>query len=88
MNKIVTWFLGFTKLGKVSEKVQGWLSGKKAYLAGTGMMIPALITIISAFADQGMGYLTGIHGTPEFKQLMEGWAIIALRAGLAKAAKP
>lgn len=85
MNKIVTWLLGLTRIGKIVEPVQKFLDGYKAYIAGTAILVPALATILTSFSQQGLSYLTAIVSTPEFKQLMEGWAVIALRAGLAKA---
>lgn len=88
MDKIVTWILGFTRIGKIIEPVQKFLDGYKAYLAGTALMVPALVVILTRFSESGAGYLAGIMSTAEFKSLMEGWAIIALRAGIAKGSPP
>lgn len=88
MNKILTWFLSFTKLGKVVEPVQQFLSGKKAYLAGAGLAIPALITILTKFSEQGTGYLLTITGTPEWALLLNGLGVMGLRAAITKAADP
>lgn len=88
MNKLVTWILSFTKVGKVVDPVQKFLSGKKANIAGAAIAIPALVTMLTKFADQGTGYLVSIPTTEEFKQFMEGVGIMALRAAVTKAADP
>lgn len=90
MNKIISWFLGLTKLGKVVTPVQQFLSGKKVYLAAGALALPALITILSNFAASadGIAYLVSLPHTPEYKALMEGIAGMALRAAVTKAADP
>lgn len=88
MGKALSWILGFTKLGKAVEPVQKFLSGKKAYIAGTGMAVPALVTIITKFSDQGMGYLLTMTHTPEWALLLNGMAVMGLRAAITKAADP
>lgn len=88
MNKLLAWFLSFTKIGKITEPVQGFLSGKKAYLSGLAIAIPAVITIVMKFSDQGTGYLLGVAHTPEWTLLMNGLAIMGLRAAITKAADP
>lgn len=85
MNKLLSWVLSLTKLGKGVDKARGFLSGKKAYLAGAAMVVPALVTIITQFADQGTGYLLGVTGTEEFRLLLEGLSVMGLRAAIAKA---
>ena len=84
MNKIISWVLGLTKVGAFLDKVRGVLSGKKAYLAGAALAVPALVTIITKFAEQGVPYILSVTGTEEFKMLMEGLGIMGLRAGIAK----
>lgn len=88
MNKVIAWVLGFTKLGKVVEPVQRFLSGKKAYLAGAALIVPALVSIATKFSDQGMSYLLGVTHTGEFDMLMQGLGIMGLRAAITKAADP
>lgn len=88
MGKLLTWVLSFTKVGKVAEPVQKFLSGKKTNLAGLAIAIPALVIMIGKFADQGLGYLASVAGTEEFKQFMEGVALITVRAAIAKAGDP
>lgn len=88
MNKIITWLLSITKIGKVVEPVQAFLSGKKAYIAGAGLAIPALLTILTKFSEQGVGYLVSVTGTPEWALLLNGLGIMGLRAAITKAADP
>lgn len=88
MGKIVAWFLSFTKLGKVVDPIQQFLSGKKAYLAGAGLAVPALVTIIQKFADHGLAYLMTVTSTPEWALLLNGLGIMGLRAAITKAADP
>lgn len=88
MKKVIVWFLGFTKLGKVINPAQRFLSGKKAYIAGLSIAIPALLTMIQRFSDQGISYLLSIAGTPEFLEFMNGLGIMGLRAAISKAANP
>jgi hypothetical protein len=86
MGKAIAWILSLTKLGKVVTPVQKFLSGKKTNLAGLALAVPALIAILHQFSEQGMAYLVTVHTTPEFKSLMEGIAMIALRSAITKAA--
>lgn len=88
MGKIVSWFLGFTKLGKIVTPVQQFLSGKKAYLAGAGLAIPALVTILTKFSNDGMSYLMGVTSTPEWALLLNGLGVMGLRAAITKASDP
>lgn len=86
MNKAISWFLGFTKVGKLVESAQKFLSGKKAYIAGTAMAVPAVATIISNFTDNGVSYLIGVVHTPEWALLLNGLGIMGIRAAITKAA--
>lgn len=88
MGKIITWVLGFTKLGKIVTPVQQFLSGKKVYLAAAAVAVPALVSMLDQFSSQGLGYLTIMTSTPEFKNLMEAIAAMGLRAAVTKAANP
>ena len=88
MGKIVAWFLKLTKVDKVVEPVQSFLSGKKSYLTGLALAIPALITMLQSFSEGGMTYLLTMTHTPEFMVLMNGLAIMGLRAAITKAADP
>lgn len=88
MNKIFSWILSFTKAGKVLEPVQRFLSGKKCYLSGTALAVPALITIIQSFSDQGAGYLLTITASPEWALLLNGLGLMGIRAAITKAANP
>lgn len=83
---MLNWILGLTKVGGMVSKLQGFLDGKKTYIAAAGLMVPALVTIIQNFSQQGASYLVHVAATPEFKQLMEAWAGIALRSAIAKSA--
>lgn len=85
MAKIVAWILSLTKIGKIVEPVQNFISGYKSYIAGAGLAIPALLSIIQNFADKGTPYLLGVAGTPEWAVLLNGLAIMGLRAAISKA---
>ena len=88
MGKVINWILGFTKIGKIVGSVQGFLSGKKTYLAGAAVAVPAMVAIITKFADQGSGYLLQITGTPEWDALMVGLGMMGLRAAVSKSVTP
>jgi len=90
VGKAFAWFLSFTKLGKVVTPVQSFLSGKKAYISGSALAIPALLTIIGKFSqdDGGLPYLMSVTTTPEWVILMNGLGIMGLRAAITKAADP
>lgn len=88
MKNVLAWVLSFTKLGKVVEPVQKFLSGKKVYLAATALAVPAIVTMIQNFSDQGMAYLMSLPATPEYKMLMEAIGLSAARAAITKAANP
>lgn len=77
MKKVISWIAGFTKVGQLVKKIQGFLDGKKQYIAGTSMMIPSLLTIIQKFQEGGLEYLLGAGQSPEFLALTGGFAIIA-----------
>jgi hypothetical protein len=87
MNKFMAWILGATRVGKVVEKVRAFLWGKKTYIAGLATAIPALLTIVSKFSDQGGAYLLGLPTTEEFAALMLGIGMITGRAAITKAAE-
>ncbi len=84
MNKIVTWLLGFTQVGKIVLPVQKFLSGYKVYLAGAGLAVPAVLTILTNFGDYGMSYLVEITKQPEWRMLLEGIAAMGVRAAITK----
>jgi hypothetical protein len=88
MNKAFAWVIGFTKVGKALVPVQRVLSGKKTNLAGLAIAVPALVTIIQRFADQGIAYLATLPGSTEFIELMNGCALIFVRQAITKAANP
>lgn len=85
LNKIVDWFLSLTKLDKIVTPVQNFLDGKKAYLAGSAILVPALVTILQNFSAHGLGYLSGITTTPEYLAFLNGLAVMGLRAAISKA---
>lgn len=84
MNKIIGWILSLTKIGKIVEPIQNFISGYKSYIAGLALAVPALLTIIQKFGEQGTAYLVGITATPEWALLLNGLAIMGLRAAIAK----
>src|SRR5678815_1611384 len=88
MGKVFGWILSFTKAGKAANPVQKALSGKKSYLSGLALAVPALITILLTFSDQGVPYLLHVSNSPEFMALMNGIGLMGLRAAITKAADP
>lgn len=88
MGKIMNWILSLTKLDKVVLPVQQFLSGKKVYLAGLAIGVPALVAVIQGFSAGGVGYLMHVTSTPEFQHLMEAIAAMGLRSAVTKAADP
>lgn len=84
MDKIVSWILGLTKIGKIVGPIQTFISGYKTYIAGSAIAIPALLTIISNFGDQGTSYLLGLTHTPEWLAFMNGLGLMGLRAAISK----
>ncbi len=87
MNKLLAWILGKTKVGTIIDKSRELLAGKKTYIAGAALAVPALITVIQNFSDQGAGYLLGITATPEYQHLLEGIGFITGRAAIGKLGK-
>lgn len=69
MDKMITWFLGFTRLGKAIE----FLDGKKQMFAALATALAATATIIAKFAEQGTSYLLHVASTPEFIAASGGW---------------
>jgi len=90
MAKVLAWVLSFTKLDKVVTPVQKFLDGKKAYLAGAGIAIPALLIILQKFSEQGVSYLMTLASpsNPEWVALMNGIGIMGMRAAISKAVAP
>lgn len=88
MNKILTWILGFTKIGKISEPARKWVSGKGTYLSAAAAGIPALIVIIQKFGEHGLGYFSTMMTSPEWITLCGAIAAIRLRLAVTKAADP
>lgn len=84
LSKIVDWILSLTKLDRIVTPVQAFLDGKKSYLAGAAIIIPALVTILQNFSAHGVGYLTGITATPEYLAFLNGLAVMGIRAAIAK----
>lgn len=88
MNKALAWLIGTTKVGKGIFAAQQFVSGYKTYLGAAGLGIPALVTIVMKFSEQGTPYLMGVMATPEFRSLMEAVTAAGLRAAVTKAADP
>jgi hypothetical protein len=87
MNKLFGWVLGLTKVGKVINGARDFLAGKKTYVAGAALALPAILTIVQSFADQGSSYLLTLTTTPEYQHLIEGIGFITGRAALGKFGK-
>lgn len=85
MGKIIDWVLSLTKLGKIVTPVQEFLDGKKSYLTGLGIAVPALVTILQNFSASGVQYLVGLPKTPEYGTLLMGLGLMFVRAAIAKA---
>lgn len=88
MGKAIAWILSFTKVGKVAEPVQKWLSGKGTYLSGAALAIPAFITILQKFSEQGLPYFGNLMQSPEWGALALGIGMIRIRGAITKAADP
>lgn len=86
MNKLLASILSFTKIGKVATKVQTIIAGYKTYIVGAGIAVPALLTILNNYGEQGTPYLLGVSGTPEYTQLLAGLGVITGRAAISKMA--
>ena len=84
MKKIVAWFVSKTKFGKTFGKAQSALDGYKAYLAGAALMIPGLLKLIIDIQERGLPAFTELGENPNYRMMLEGWAIIATRAAIAK----
>jgi len=69
MDSMITWFLGFTKLGAVVD----WLDGKKQMFASLAAALAATATMAAKFSDQGHVYLFHVASTPEFAAASVGW---------------
>ena len=86
MNKMLTWILSFTKVGKIVEPIQKWVSGKGTYLSAAAAGIPALIVIVQKFGEQGIGYLPTMTTSMEWVTLCGALAAVRLRIATTKAA--
>lgn len=86
MSKIISWILSLTKIGKAVEPIQNFLSGYKAYLAGLGLVVPAVLTMLQKFSEQGTAYILTVTSTPEWALLLNGLGIMGLRAAISKSA--
>lgn len=74
MSKIMNWFLGFTKLGKVND----WVRGNRSTMASVATALVGLSTIITKFSEQGLGYLPHLGGSPEFLAFSGGMTALFL----------
>lgn len=88
MLKVFAWFKSIKKLSAIIKAVQKFLSGKKAYISGVGLIIPALVDILTKFSDQGISYLVGVTSTSEWALLLNGIGVMGIRAAITKAADP
>ena len=84
MKKMMNWFIGKTKVGKGVSSAQDFLDGYKAYIAGAAMMIPGVLNLILDFQRDGLPALTDLGHNPNYRLMLEGWGLMALRAGVAK----
>lgn len=70
---------------KAIRSVQEYLSGKKTYLAGFALAIPALVDVLMTFADGGIKAVPGIVKGESWLQLMAGIMAMTGRAAISKA---
>ena len=70
---------------KAIRSIQEFLSGKKTYLAGAALAVPALVEVLLAFADGGIKGIPGILKSETWMQLMAGVMAMTGRAAIAKA---
>lgn len=90
--KILTKIFIPSKVGDVFAKTQGFLKGKKSYLAGVAIILQGIIMMVEQFSE-----LKGISDLLMwFKELlsnegtillMQGLAIMGIRAGITKQAE-
>jgi hypothetical protein len=79
MNKILTWILSFSKLGKVNESIKGY----RAAAIALATALAATTVIIVRFTEKGLPYLATLMGDPEFQTATGGWiAFFAVLKGM------
>ena len=92
---MVNWILGkLAGVGVVRAflTVQGFLSGKKSYLAGSILILQGVLCLaeqvaaLNGLADLG-GLLRDILDNPCLTQIANGLGIMGIRAGITKAAE-
>lgn len=74
---MIAWFLNFTKIGKTVKAVQDFLDGKKQYIAGLAVLLPAAIKIVDNFRMGGLDYLIGATHSPEYLAAAGALAVLA-----------
>lgn len=77
MNKLLGWVLGMTKLGGVYKGAQKFLDGKKAYIAGTAMMIPGLCGVLIRLSETGLSDIANLMKSEEYLSMIGGFYMIA-----------
>ncbi len=73
VKKLLIWILGKGRIGTTLEKTRQAVDGKKQLLASLAAAIPASITIIHNYGENGTPYLLNVASTPEFTAAMAGW---------------
>lgn len=76
MKGLLAWIIDGTKVGKVLKSIQALLDGKKQLLVGISTAIPATVTILTKYGEQGNAYLVNIASTSEFMAASLGWTAI------------
>ncbi len=79
MNKVLTWLLSFSKLGKVNDAVKGY----RAAAIALATALAATTIIIVKFTEKGLPYLYELMGDPEFQTAAGAWiAFFAVLKGV------
>jgi len=92
MNKLLNILAGLAlgqKAVATLKTVQGWLGGRKSYLAGSVLILQGALCLIGEIEKAGgvadlLGLLKNLATHPGATQVAEGLGIIGLRAGIAK----
>jgi hypothetical protein len=69
MSKLLSWFLGFTKLGTLNDK----LTGYRTQIIALATALSATAVIIAKIPDGGLPYILSLPREPEFQTAAGGW---------------
>jgi len=80
MSKLLTWVLGFTKLGKVNDAIKGYRTQAVALTTA----LAATTVIIVRFTEKGLPYLATLMGDSEFQTAAGAWTAFFLALKVAR----